>query len=83
MKPLGCMDNEVQKARCGKCDYLNNKVAIEDKKPNCIGIDNLLECEVYMKTSKLKSRIDYLVGNTSAMFIKYSDGQGEIYTFDD
>jgi|GEM_PF-2726548 len=83
MKPLKYMENEVQRARCSKCDYLNNKVAIEDKDPNCTGLDNWLNCEAYMKTSKLKDRIDYLTGKTGPIFFNYSDGQGEIYTYDD
>jgi hypothetical protein len=83
MKPLKLMDNEIQKVRCSKCDYLNNKIAIDDKKPNCIGMDNLLGCEVYMKTLKLKSRIHYLTGKSGPMFIDYSNGQGYIDTFND
>ena len=83
MKPLKFMDDEVQRMRCNRCDYLNNKVAIDDKKPNCTGIDNLIECEAYMKTQKLKSRIGYINGTEGPVFFDYSNGQGEIYTFDD
>lgn len=71
MKPLKLMDNEIQGVRCGKCDYLNNKVAIDDKKPNCAGMDNLLGCEVYMKTLNLQFWIHYLMGESGPMFADY------------
>lgn len=68
MKPLKEMA-PLDRQRCRKCDYLNNDIPISKKKPRCIGSDNLLNCEIYMKTGQLETRIDYLTGKSGPMFM--------------
>jgi len=62
--------DELQRRRCLKCDYLNNDIPINKKKPNC---KNFLDCEVYNVTIKLKMRIQYLRGEIGPMFICAKD----------
>lgn len=69
MKRLQDMDDEIKRQRCHKCDFLNHKVPISKKRTNCTGMDNILECEAFMATQKLKNRIDYITGKSGPMFV--------------
>ncbi|WP_408605140.1 hypothetical protein [Caldicellulosiruptor hydrothermalis] len=63
--------DELRRRQCLKCDYLNNDIPINKKKPNC---KDFLNCEVYNVTIKLKMRIQYLRGEIGPMFICTKDG---------
>lgn len=71
---------DLRKKRCAKCDFMNNKRAIAYKEPNCKGTENLTNCEIYTETIRLENRIEYLLGNSSPMFICGKDGC-DIYTW--
>lgn len=63
--------NELESHRCKKCDYRNNDIPIPKKKRNCKGGE---ECEVFLRTIKLRNRIDLLNGISSVTFICGDDG---------
>jgi hypothetical protein len=61
--------DEITRRRCEKCDFMNNDVPISKKKPNCRGLENITNCEIYMRTNRLEDRIRYLRGEISGTFI--------------
>jgi hypothetical protein len=71
--------NDIQRQRCSKCDYLNTDIPISKKKPSCKGSDNVLECDVYMSTERLETRIKYIKGEIGPLFCCGRDGYIDTY----
>ncbi len=67
---MNCLNemDEVTRKRCGECDYMNNDVAINKKRPNCKDSYKQIECEVYLRTHKLENRVKYLRGEIGPIF---------------
>lgn len=81
MKRLAIM-GEVARMRCSKCDYMNNEVPITQKKPNCtLSLDDI--CEIYLRFSRLKSRISYLKGEGGLLWMCRRTGGCEADDFSD
>lgn len=67
MKRLADMD-EVTRKRCSQCDYMNPEVPISKKKTNCfLSMDDL--CELYLRHSRLDSRVKLLKGEMGPVFV--------------
>lgn len=66
---LSDIKDDIKRTKCEKCDYLNNSVPVDKKRTNCIGMDNMLGCEVFMATKKLSNRIDYIAGRIGPLFV--------------
>lgn len=66
---------EIEYIKCTtKCDYMNNDVPINKKKPACYGLDKLENCIIFINTQKLKTRINIELGNESHINICGKDG---------
>jgi hypothetical protein len=82
MKTLAQM-NDIERARCSKCDYMNNDVPISKKKANCPGIDNWLNCNCYMTASRAMQAVQYARGEIGPVYFNLGNGVGYIDTYDD
>lgn len=66
---------DLEKERCRKCDFMNNKIPIVDKKPKCGTLEGpFLDCEVFTRTTNLKYRVELLNGDRGPAFFCGEDG---------
>lgn len=65
-------ESEIEYHNCTKhCDYVNNNIAINDKRPACY---NVLNCIIYRYTEMLKLRIKIEKGECSPVTYCGKDG---------
>lgn len=70
------MQDEIHYQACKHCDYLKIDLPIAHKKPKC-GLSSsgrCMECDVYLTTERLKSRINYLNGKIGPLFACGTNG---------
>lgn len=65
---------DLKKERCRRCDYMNMKIPLDQKKSNCLEIEERSNCSVYTLTTRLKERIKYEKGEVGPVIACGKDG---------
>lgn len=70
--------DEITERICKHCDYLNLDKSLLEKTPKCgLSLDSCsrcMNCDVYLTTERLKSRIEYITGKIGPLFACGANG---------